>query len=146
MQAAELAAARRKLEQELAQAKSQAEREALLRTQAEAERVAREEAEAERVSYKHLTLETSAEAESAADAALREREERELEQVRGEMEAQWESYRSIPQTVVHANQEAHYYAYGFSQGANEEDGGPDSDSDDERDPIPNPFSDSTGAF
>ena len=51
------------------------------------------------------------------------------------MEEQWE-YRS-------GNQEAHFYPYGFSQGADEADGGP---ADSDEDPIPNPFSDSTGDF
>ena len=34
-------------------------------------------------------------------------------------------------SVVHANQEAHYYAYGFTQGANEADGAGPASSDEE---------------
>ena len=51
------------------------------------------------------------------------------------------------QNVVHANQEAHYYNSGFTQGANEADGaGPASSDEEETGPTtPNPFSDSTGA-
>ena len=44
-----------------------------------------------------------------------------------EMEAQW----MLPPSVVHANQEAHYYAYGFTQGANEADGAGPASSDEE---------------
>jgi hypothetical protein len=50
-----------------------------------------------------------------------------------QMEKEW-GYRSFP--PVAANQEAHFYAYGFSQGANEDETGRTSS---------NPFSDSTGA-
>ena len=57
-----------------------------------------------------------------------------------------EQYR-LPPSVVHANQEAHYYNSGFTQGANEADGaGPASSDEEETGPTtPNPFSDSTGA-
>ena len=41
-----------------------------------------------------------------------------------------EQYR-LPPSVVHANQEAHYYAYGFTQGANEADGAGPASSDEE---------------
>ena len=58
-----------------------------------------------------------------------------------QMEEEW-GYRSFP--PVHANQEAHFYAYGFSQGANEADGGPPSEDETGR-TTPNPFTDSTGA-
>lgn len=59
-----------------------------------------------------------------------------------EAEEQW----MLPPSVVHANQEAHYYAYGFTQGANEADGAGPASSDEETGPTtPNPFSDSTGA-
>ena len=44
-----------------------------------------------------------------------------------EMEKQW----MLPPSVVHANQEAHYYAYGFTQGANEADGAGPASSDEE---------------
>jgi len=37
----------------------------------------------------------------------------------------------LPPSVVHANQEAHYYAYGFTQGANEADGAGPASSDEE---------------
>ena len=61
-----------------------------------------------------------------------------------QMEEEW-GYRSFP--PVHANQEAHFYAYGFSQGANEADGGPPSEDEDETGiRTPNPFTDSTGAW
>ena len=57
-----------------------------------------------------------------------------------QMEEEW-GYRSIP-----ANQEEHFYAYGFSQGANEADGGPPSEDEEETGrSTPNPFTDSTGA-
>ena len=60
-----------------------------------------------------------------------------------EAEEQW----MLPPSVVHANQEAHYYTYGFTQGAHEADGaGPASSDEEETGPTtPNPFSDSTGA-
>ena len=59
-----------------------------------------------------------------------------------QMEEEW-GYRSSP--PVHANQEAHFYAYGFSQGANEADGGPPSEDEEETGrSTPNPFTDSTG--
>ena len=58
-----------------------------------------------------------------------------------QMEEEW-GYRSFP--PVHANQEAHFYAYGFSQGANEADGGPASEGETGI-TTPNPFTDSTGA-
>ena len=61
-----------------------------------------------------------------------------------QMEEEW-GYRSIPR--VAANQEEHFYAYGFSQGANEADGGPASEDEDETGiTTPNPFTDSTGAW
>ena len=61
-----------------------------------------------------------------------------------QMEEEW-GYRSFP--PVHANQEAHFYAYGFSQGANEADGGPPSEEEDETGrSTPKPFTDSTGAW
>ena len=49
-----------------------------------------------------------------------------------EMEKQW----MLPPSVVHANQEAQFYAYSFTEGANEDETGRTSS---------NPFSDSTGA-
>ena len=64
-----------------------------------------------------------------------------------EAEAELEAEYRLPPSVVHANQEAHFYAYGFTQGANEADGaGPASSDEEETGPTtPNPFSDSTGA-
>ena len=48
---------------------------------------------------------------------------------------------------MHANQEAHFYTFGYSQGANEADGAGPASSDEEETGIttPNPFSDSTDA-
>ena len=60
----------------------------------------------------------------------------------------------LPPSVVHANQEAHFYTFDytpeanfcFTQGANEADGaGPASSDEEETGPTtPNPFTDSTG--
>ena len=58
-----------------------------------------------------------------------------------EAEEQW----MLPPSVVHANQEAHFYAYGFTQGADEADGGGPMDEDETGRTSSNPFSDSTGA-
>ena len=44
-----------------------------------------------------------------------------------EAEEQW----MLPPSVVHANQEAHYYDFGFTQGANEADGAGPASSDEE---------------
>ena len=48
-----------------------------------------------------------------------------------EAEAELEAEYRLPPSVVHANQDAHYYTYGFTQGANEADGAGPASSDEE---------------
>ena len=64
-----------------------------------------------------------------------------------EAEAELEAEFRLPPSVVHANQEAHFYDFGHTQGANESDGAGPASSDEEETghTTPTPFSDSTGA-
>jgi hypothetical protein len=106
-QAAALNAARMKLEHELKQTKSQAERERLLRQQAETERMAREKAEGEgRRRREAEEAERSAAELAAVEQAVRNQSELELGQVRKDMERKLMEARTLAEQEQRAHEEA----------------------------------------